>query len=330
MPQHRATTVAVTGATGFVGRHVCRALAASGHAVRALVRDRRKASANLTQERTEWIIGDALESPGVDELCAGADAVVHCIGIRREVRPHVTFDRMHPDATRRLIDAARNAGVRRFVHISALGTRPHAPSDYHRSKFESETLVRSSGLDWTILRPSLIHGPDGEFIQMIKGWVLGREAPWFFMPYFARIEAPPSGAGGLPLPRLVSAKVQPVFVGDVAAAVVAALASDDAIGEVYPLAGSETLDWPTLLAIVRDEMPLTERGKRALPLPGVVGVAMARAAEAVGLGALLPFGPSEPVMATEDNTCSTDKARRHLGLRPSAFLPTIREYAASI
>lgn len=303
-----------------------RALVGRGWTVRPLVRDRRKARAVLESDESAWVQGDALDHGALAALLGGASAVVHCIGIRREFPPEVTFARLHPGATRALLDAAAEAGVRRFVHISALGTRPDAATPYHRSKYESERLVRESGLDWTILRPSLVHGPHGEFVRMARAWVLGRAPPWFFLPYFGRFERP--GGGGLP--RLVSAKVQPVHVDDVAHAVCACLERDESIGEVYPLAGPETLDWPGVLTAIRDAMPMGDKRKRPAAMPGALASAMARGAGAIGLGALLPFGPSEPIMATEDNTCALDKARAHLDFRPAAFVESVRAYGGGL
>jgi NADH dehydrogenase len=321
-----AKTVAVTGATGFVGRHVVRALLDTGHAVRTLVRDRDKARDTLPRG-TAQVVGDAEDRRTLADLAAECDAVVNCIGIRREFPPEVTFERVHVRCARAVVEASKAAGARRLVQISALGTRPNATTAYHRSKYEGERLVRESGLEWTILRPSLIHGPGGEFMKMAKDWAMGRAAPFVFMPYFAR-GGP--GNGFPPIPRPESAMVQPVHVEDVAAAVVAALREPAASGEIYPLAGPETLDWPTLLAIVRDALPLADRKKRIVPLPGVLASAAARAAEAVGLGAALPFGPSEPIMAIEDNTAALDKAREHLGLRPRAYSAAVRAYARQI
>jgi len=323
----RANVVAVTGATGFVGRHVCRALAQSGWSVRALVRDRAKAARVLPREGVTLVQGDVADKASLDSLMRGCTAAVHCIGIRREVAPAITFKRLHVEATRMVLEAAEAHGVTRFVHISALGTRPDAASAYHKTKFEAETLVRRSGLKWTILRPSLIHGPDGEFMQMTKDWVLGRAAPWFILPYFVRV-LPPSGMP--PVPKIESAKVQPIHIDDVAQAVVASLARPEAVGEVYPLGGSETLDWPTLLRAVRDALPVTEPWKQPAPLPGLLGVAMAKAAAVLGLAELLPFGPSEPLMAIEDSTCAMDKASAHLGLHTRPFLDSMKAYAAQI
>jgi uncharacterized protein YbjT (DUF2867 family) len=320
-------TIAVTGATGFVGRHAVRALIDAGHSVRGLVRSPDKAREVLPEDGWTPVAGDVFDRPALDELTRGADAVVHTIGIRREL-PGITFERLHTGATERVVEAATGGGVRRLVHVSALGVRANAPAAYFRSKHAAEQIVRRSGLDWTILRPSLIHGPDGEFIQMIKGWVLNRIAPRFFLPYFTRVEVE-TGFPPKP-PRLESALVQPVHVDDVAEAIVRSLACEPAIGEVYPLVGPETVDWPTLLTTVRDALPMGDKKMRAIGIPAQAGLAAAVGAKHVGLAQALPFGPSEPVMASEDSTASRAKAHAHLELEPRPFVESVRAYAEQV
>ncbi|HVZ93052.1 MAG TPA: NAD(P)H-binding protein [Phycisphaerales bacterium] len=322
-------TVAVTGSTGFVGRHVVRELVARGHPVRALARGRDRvaeAFGLLDGGKVEYVFGDVFDAAAMRDLMHGASAVVHAIGIRREFPPEVTFERMHPRATEAAVRAAEHARARRFIHISAMGTRPGAPSAYHRSKHESEAIVRESGLEWTILRPSIIHGPDGEFMKMAKSWAMGRSAPFFFMPYFTRMEKPQ----GFGPPKFVSAKVQPVSVGDVAFAAVEAIHREEAVGEIYPLGGPDVIDWPTMLATVRDAIPLADHHKKIRGIPGDAARVKAVIASKIGLAAALPFGPSEPVMAMEDNVCSNEKARADLGFEPSDFVTSVKSYGERI
>ncbi len=325
----KTLTVAVTGATGFVGRHTVAALLRRGHRVRALARDglKARAAARLfpAGSHADTIIADVFDRSAVLDLCRGADAVVHTIGIRKEVLPESSFERAHPRATRAVLDGAIAAGVRRFVHISALGVRPEAPTAYGRSKYESEQLVRSSGLDWTIFRPGLIHGPDGEFMQMVKGWAMGRLSPHFFMPYFVRVEGKPPAP-----PKFVAAEVAPVNVEDVAWAVASSLDTAPAVGEVYPLTGPETLRWPELLKLVRDVLPLADKRKRAIGIPGRLGWLAAHAARVLGFANAMAFGPSEPIMATEDMTANCSKAGEHLGFNPMPFRAGVREYASRV
>jgi len=308
-------TVAVTGSTGFVGRHVVRALVDSGRSVRALVRDIQKAGRVLPEdERVESVQGDVCDSSAMDELCAGADAVIHLVGIRREKRPTVTFERLHVDATRQALESAKRAGATRYVQMSALGARPAARSDYHKTKYAAEELVRGSGLGWTIIRPSLVIGPGGEFLELARGWASGEEQPHLFMPYFEppRAHAKERTAAGVS----AKPKVQPVMVEDVAAAFVSALDRDEAAGEVYPLGGPRAYEWPEMLEAVREAVP--GKTKPVWGVPAEVGEIAARAAAILRLDQRLPFCLSDVQMACEDNACSNAKIQQELGVTPGA------------
>ncbi|MBL8762918.1 MAG: NAD(P)H-binding protein [Phycisphaerae bacterium] len=327
-----AGAIAVTGATGFVGRHVVRALLARGRSVRGLVRDAAKARAVLpaSDTRLTLVRGDLDDDAAVRSLLAGASACVHTVGIIREEGRN-TFARVHVEFTRRVLSAAAASGAaRRFVLISALGVHPDGPSAYQRTKFEGETLVRRSGLDWTILRPGMIHGAEGEFIRMAAGWARGERAPYWFMPYFVRTVDEDEGVP-LGRQRREPARLAPVAVEDVADAVGAALDSPRAVGEVYPLVGPETLDWREMMELLRDEVPRAEASQWIVPIPAELAAAAARAAAAVGLEGLLPFNEGMARMAALDATASCAKAREHLGVEPRrAFRPTLRAYASAI
>lgn len=326
---HADAPVAVAGATGFIGRHLCRRLLDEGRSVRALVRSTEKAAYVLPDsERLQLVVGDAFDDDALADLARGAAALVNTIGIRLEQPPHVTFERIHPLATERLLNAAQQHGVRRFLLVSALGVRPDANDDYSSTKYAAETVVRRSGADWTIFRPSIVHGPDGEFVDMLKNWVRGRAAPFFFMPYFARIEATPSFPPKPP--KLVAADVQPVHVDDVAAAIAAAIDAPDATGEVYNLTGPERLSWPDMYKHVRAEIPLGESRKPIVPVPAPLAAAMAAAAKPLGLASTLPYSASEPVLATMDNCADHHKAAEHLGFEPRPFRESFSAYAEQI
>ena len=306
--------VAVTGATGFVGRSVVRALLDAGHPVRALVRDPAKADRTLpTHDELEITPGDLFGAGVLDELCAGSSAVIDLVGIRREYRPEVTYQRLHVESTGAVIGAMERTGVDRLLKMSALGTRAEARSEYHKTKFEAERLVRQSGLRWTIVRPSLILGEGGEFLNMARGWARGDEPPKHFMPYF---ESPRPFMKESPRPGIsATPTIQPVAVEDVAAVFVAAIGSDDAVGEVYPIGGPDRFTWPELLEAVRDGIGAT---KPVWGIPAEVGEAVARAAVVARLEARLPFCLSDVQMAVEDNVCSTAKLEADLGVSPRA------------
>ena len=319
----------MAGASGFIGGAVVRELLAQGWRVRGLYRDSDKASAAIAEagEGLEACIGDGLRTGVADRLTEGAHAVVNCVGILRESRPEATYRRVHVELTEALIGASERAGVDQYVQISALGVGPAATTEYGISKYAAEQIVRRSSIDWTILRPSLVHGPDAELMRMIKGWTLGRESPRFFLPYFCRVDVPKGFPPRPPKPD--SALLAPVAVGDVARAVASALAHDAARGEVYPLCGPEVVEWPELLETVRDAIPMGSK-KPIVPIPGHLGHALAVGAGAVGMAGALPFGPSEPLMAMEDSICDTEKAQADLGFAPGPFADAVRGYAGAI
>jgi len=310
-------TIAMTGATGFVGRAVAAALVGRGHTVKALCRDRNAPRA-LPDSGVEIVLGDVFDAGALDRTAAGADCFINLIGIHRERPGGVTYTRMHVEATERCLEAAIDAGTQRFIQMSALGARPEARSDYHKSKRLAELAVMGSGLDWTIVRPSIIHGPDGEFMHMARGWVTGTGLPGFFLPYFTPFDGPK------PMPP---ASVQPVFVDDVAELFARAVACDDAIGEIYAVGGPTAYPWPDLLRTIRDLVPGAKPSLEPQGLPEPMFVMQAKTAKVLGLSALLPFTEDDVLMATEPSTCSIAKAHAHLGFEPRAFDTSLAAYA---
>lgn len=337
-------TVAVTGATGFVGRHLVRELLSRGHTVRALVRDAQKAKPIARNAAVEIVVGDVCDSQALDRLLKTSrgtpvDACIHLVGIIREVRGDTTdlpqtFQRMHVLATQKIVDACRNAGVKRFLQMSALGAASDGKAEYQRTKWEAERYVRrafgdGTDLDWTIFRPSLIHGADGEFVQMFAKIAAGEAPPFLFMPYFAktrRDERVPAGATFFEPPT-----VQPVAVEDVAIAFAEALARpEESIGEIYNLAGSEVMTWPEMLEFFRDHLPKAKKNMGSWYIPGEHAAIMALIAKAVGLGRLLPFDHGQAVMGAMDSVADTGKAQVHLGLKPRGFREMFHKYAATV
>jgi nucleoside-diphosphate-sugar epimerase len=197
-------TLAVTGGTGFVGGHLIRAARAAGHGVRALTRGWRP-----PEDGIEWIEG-ALDRPdGLATLCAGADAVIHIAGLIN-APDRAAFEAVNVGGTAAMVDAARGAGVRRFLHISSLAAREPELSDYGWSKARSERVVAASGLDWTIVRPPAIYGPgDRETFELFK------------MARRGLVALPPRG------------RFSVLHVEDLARLILALPAAADTYGEVY-------------------------------------------------------------------------------------------------
>ncbi len=238
-------TVLVVGGSGFVGGHIVNRLAAVGD--RVVVPTRRRDNARglfllPTVNVVETDVGDPRSLP---RLAEGADAVVNLVGILNE-SGGATFSRAHVEVTRNAIAACKAAGVRRFVHMSALNASADGPSDYQRSKAEAEAAVRASDLDWTIFQPSVIFGPGDSFLNMFAK--LARILPVIALP----------GAG---------VRFQPVYVGDVADCFVRALDLDVAIGRTYPLCGPRVY---TLAELVRYVAATIDRPRPVIGMPDAI------------------------------------------------------------
>jgi NADH dehydrogenase len=227
------------------------------------------------------------------------------------------------------VDAARAAGVSRFVHMSAIGVSPDSRAEYARTKWDGEQIVRRSGLDWTVFRPGVIQGPAGELVAQVREMASGDVAPFFFLPFFARFE---DHEEGVLLPRLTlePAKLAPVSVVDVATAFAEALARPQTVGEVYNLSGPEVLNWRQFMEFMRDTLPGTDKGITVLPVPSTHAAVIATGAKYLGLAGLLPFDAGQAHMAGQDSDADLDKVRAHLGLEPRGFREDVRRWAGQM
>ena len=235
--------VFIAGGTGFVGSQLVESLQEHGHAVRLLVHKR---SARVTHT-IEQIEGDVTRLESFECAADGCDAVINLVGIIREFPSRgITFERLHVQATAHLLAAAAKAGIRRYLQMSALGTRMNAVSRYHVTKYQAEQLVRSSGLDVTILRPSLIYGPGDAFINMLARQI--RMTP--IMPVI--------GSG--------TYRLQPIHVSDVARCFSMALEMPETIGQHYELCGNDRLTYREVLDVIAAAMGRTILFKPGIPL----------------------------------------------------------------
>ena len=211
----RRARVVVLGGTGFVGRHVVNALVNLERAVVVPTRVREHAKPLFLLPRVETPELDIRDPAALAAAVRGADAVVNLIGVLHEA-PRADFTQMHVGVTEGAIAACRAAGIRRLIQMSALHADPAGPSAYLRSKGVAETRVTASGLDWTIVQPSVIFGPEDRFLNLFAG--LAKFMPVIYL----------AGA---------DVRFQPVHVIDVAAAIVTALDDDSTIGQRYRLCG---------------------------------------------------------------------------------------------
>jgi len=216
----------ISGGTGFVGGHLVRELLQRGHELRLLTHQRKD-----DIEGVEQVEGDVSRPETFEEAVRGCEAVINLVGIIREFPSKgVTFRKLHVQATDTMLLAARKGGVRRYLQMSALGTRTDAVAEYHRTKWQAEELVRASGLEWTIFRPSLIFGPKDAFVNMLADQM--RLAP--VMPVI--------GSG--------SYRLQPIHADDVARCFALALEKPETVGQSYELCGNDRMSYEELLDTV--------------------------------------------------------------------------------
>ncbi len=309
MAPNTPPTVFLSGASGFVGSAVLAALRRAGHRVRALVHRRRPAGA----DDPDVIVteGSILDGGDLDRAMTGAAAVIHLVGIIAEKPSQgITFRKIHVEGTEKVLEAAKRVGIRRHIQMSAAGARVDAPAEYHRTKFAAEEAVRASGMDWTIFRPSLIHGAGGEFMKMELAWARGKAMPFVAMPYFGRGLLGRGGAGLL----------QPLWVDDVARAFVEALGNTASIGQIYELGGAERISWPQMHGMVAREVV----GKRRATLP--IPAWYAKGLASVLPAGWLPFGKDQVIMSQEDNITDLAPFQRDFGWTPTGFGEAIARY----
>lgn len=310
--------VTVFGGSGFVGRHVVSRLAARGFVVRVAVRD--VAAASFVRPMGDVgqvtpVCANILDEAAVTAAVEGSDAAINLVGILFS-RGRQRFDAIHRDGAERIARLSRAAGVEHFVQMSALGASSTSRSQYALSKAAGEAAVRDAFSDAAIVRPSVIFGPDDDFFNQFAA--LARLLP--FLPVF-----------GCPFPTLKNrtidffgdggTKFQPVYVGDVADAIVACLDSDAAAGQTYELGGPTVYSFKQLMELV---LSATDRKCLLLPIPFWVAYIEALFLE------LLPkplLTRDQVTLLQNDNVLSgTAPTLETLGIMPTAAELIVQTY----
>ena len=292
--------VLVTGASGFVGNVVVNELLAQGHAVRALVR--RGSEKKLKErERVEIAFGDCLDHEALERAAADCEAVMHLVGIIREFPGRgITFEQVHVQATRNVVDAAKAAGARRYLHMSALGARPEPADPYHVTNFRADEYVINSGLSYTIFRPSVIYGPEDQSINLFARQI--RRLGFF----------PIIGDG--------TYQLQPVPVWTVARAFVWALELPTTEKKIYEVGGPEPLTYNDIIDTIAKVL-----GRHIKKIHQPVWC-MRFAANLCGRFRWFPLTPGQLRMLLEGSTCDPTAFFEDFGLPPEHFSKGLASY----
>lgn len=287
----------VTGGTGFVGRRVVESALAAGHEIISLSRGIR-ARAHVYPVRNVKL--DLVRPEGLGEALHGVAAVIHSAGLVREEAGQ-SFERAHVGATANLIESCTRAGIGKIVYLSALGANAGSSNLYLRTKWEAERLVTECGVPHTIFRPSLIFGAGDRVITGLLSWV--RMAP--FVPVIGPDKT----------------KLQPIWVGDVATALVKAAADASTDGRVYELGGPTQMTFADLVETLRGS---SGRSAFSLQLPAFLATPFMK------LGELLMDNP--PLTVAQfgalalGGTCDPNPAAVTFGLRMRSLVDVLPEY----
>ena len=264
--------VTVFGGSGFLGRHLVKRLAAEGAIVRVAVRD--PGGANYLKplgdvgQIVPWP-ADVTDRALVGAAVAGADTVVNLVGILFE-RGRSTFQRVHVEGAANVAAAAKEAGARRLVQVSALGADANSPADYGRTKAAGEVAALDAFPDATVVRPSVVFGSEDKFFNLFAGMArLLPVLPVFGCPTIPKVSL--FGEDGLVKVDLYGnggTKFQPVYAGDVADAIMRALSADDSKGRTFELGGPRVYSFKEIM-----ELMLATIGRRRLLVPWPFAIA---------------------------------------------------------
>ena len=297
-------TIGIFGGTGFVGSVLANQLAEQGKNLALFTRSRDRARRLWMLPNTQVIEMDNFDEANISAKISGCDAVVNLAGILNEKGDNGTgFRQVHTELTRSIVKSCFNADVGRYVHMSALGAAPFAPSYYLRTKGEAENAAMAAhdeGLNTTVFRPSVIFGPDDKFYNRFAE--LLRISPLFFP---------------LACPHT---KFQPTYVGDVSQAIVQCLSDRSTFGSRYDLGGPETT---SLIEIVRDVAQLTGNRRVILPLGKLLSRIQAN---------VLEYFPGKPFSrdnlrsASEDSVILGDSGYDLLGIQATRAREVVPKY----
>jgi len=295
--------ILITGATGYIGRHLALRLADQSERPRCLVRDTRRAASILPADKVELVQGDTIQPASLDAAMQGIDTIVHAAFITADHKESAGnhYQETNVQGTANVIKAAKNAGVQRIIEISGLGTKPDKPGSYMQGRYLAEQMLKESGLHWTIIQPSVLFGKGAPFIKGLAGLI--QSAP----------VVPLIGGG--------KTMFQPIYIEDVVSVIIKALEDPARTNDhTYTIGGPAYYSFTQVIDELLRVMHKT-RIKAPTPTP-LVGVGAAI------MEAILPKPPLTKAALTLfsfNNTTDLNSIERDFGFTPVSFTSYLQE-----
>lgn len=296
--------IVVVGGTGFIGRHVVRALLDDGHDVTVVGRNPGAVSGIPLLSGANATRGDVTDPASLTGTLEGADAVVMTVTFPNYPmelpRKGLTFERYEAEGARHLLDETKRADVSRFLYVSGAGADPASDKSWYRAKGLAEAAIKQSGVDYVIIRPSWIYGPGDKSVNKIATMVR-------LSPVVPRLGVRPQ-------------RIQPLYVGDFAEAVKRAFARDDAWNKTFEIGGPEVLTMEEVVDAIAEVLQ-KKRVQVPIPLP------LAKAGSATLV--LLPKPPMTPTgveFAAQDGLVDMRETKRVLEVDPVTFREGLSKY----
>ena len=297
--------VAVIGGTGFIGSYVVEALLNDGHSPILLVQEGNEQKAPRKDE-CRIVTGHIADEESVRKTISGSEAVIYLIGIIREFkRKGITYEELHFSGAKECMNKAQELGVKRFLLMSANGVKPEG-TGYQRTKYLSEQYMKTTDLEYTIFRPSIVYGdPKGqnrpEFCTQLRDQLirLPLPAPLFYSGLL------PNDAGKF--------EMSPVHVKDVSSIIVQSLSRKESIGQMYELGGPENFSWKAIIKIIGKTL---DKNKWTIPAPalGIKSIAVL-----MDRFSFFPITRDQIKMLVEGNTCDSKDTFEMFGVEPTLF-----------
>ena len=295
--------ILIAGSTGFVGSHLAKRLVVEGERPRCLARSQERASQILPVEKVDLTMGDTTKPETLEKALQGVDILVHSAFITADLKQSNTntYYGVNAVGTKNLVIAAKNAGVKKIVVVSGLGTRPDKSGTYMQGRYLAEQQVKESGLAWSILQPSIQFGEHAAFFKGLADLI--RMAPV------------------VPVVGTPKRKFQPIWVEDVVSCLIKQIREDSRNGNTYVVGGPEIFTYGEILDMLANRLG-KKRLKAPAPVPLVgIGAAM--------MQAVLPKPPITTAALTLfsfENSTAIDAVERNFGFQPLSWRVYLAEH----